>query len=75
MVQLLPLCLMDTRKGRPFKENTHQRRGRNMHTVVSFTADAEFSGKKEEFVSRDANKQRLIRTISDQLASSQHTPK
>ena len=38
-----------------------------MHPVVSFTAETEFSGKKEEFVSRDTNKQRLIRMISDQL--------
>ena len=38
-----------------------------MHPVVSFTAETEFSGKKEEFLSRDTNKQRLIRMISDQL--------
>ena len=62
-------------EGPSIKENTHQRRGRNMYTVVSFTADAELSGNKEEFLSRDANKQILIRTISDQLASSQHTQK
>ena len=49
------------------EDNTHQRRGRNMHPVVSSTAEAEFSGKKEEFLSRDTNKQRLIRMISDQL--------
>ena len=38
-----------------------------MHPVVSFTAETEFSGKKEEFLSRDTNKQRLILMISDQL--------
>ena len=38
-----------------------------MHPVVSFTAETEFSGKKEELLSRDTNKQRLIRKISDQL--------
>ena len=38
-----------------------------MHPVVSFTAATEFSGKKEEFLPRDTNKQRLIRMISDQL--------
>ena len=68
MVQLLPLYLMETRKGGgSIKDNTHQRRGRNMHPVVSFTAETELSGKKEEFVSRNTNKQRLIRMISDQL--------
>ena len=54
-------------EGPSIKNNTHQRRGRNMHPVVRFTAETEFSGKKEVFVSRDTNKQRLIRMISDQL--------
>ena len=49
------------------KYNTHQRRGRNMHSVVNFTAETGFSGKREAFLSRDTNKQRLIRMISDQL--------
>ena len=53
--------------GPSIKDNTHQRRGRNMHPVVSFTAETQFSIKKEEFLSRYTNKQRLIRMISDQL--------
>ena len=35
--------------------------------IVNFTAETEFSGKKEEFLSRDLNKQRLIQLISDAL--------
>ena len=54
-------------EGPSIKDNTHQRRGRNVHHVVSFTAQTELSGKKEEFLSRDTNKQRLIQMISDQL--------
>ena len=53
--------------GPSIKDNTHQRRGRNMHPVVSSTAETELSGKKEEFLPRDTNKQRLMRMISDQL--------
>ena len=40
----------------PIKDGTHQRR---VHTVASFTADSYISGKKEEFLSRDAYKLRL----------------
>ena len=40
-------------EGRSIKDNTHQRRGSNMHPVVSFTAEIELSGKKEEFLSRE----------------------
>ena len=47
--------------------NTHQRRGRNVHHVVSFTAEIELSGKKDELLSRDTNKPILIKMISDQL--------
>ena len=54
-------------EGPSIKHNTHQRRGRNVHHVVSFTAQTELSGKKEEFLSRDTNKQTLIQKISDQL--------
>ena len=39
-----------------------------MHHVVSFTAQTELSGKKEEFLLRDTNKQRLIQMISDQVS-------
>ena len=55
------------KEGSSIKDSTHQRRGRSMHPVVCFTADTEFSGKKEELLSRDTNKQILIRMISDQL--------
>ena len=67
MVNILPLYLMDTRKGHPLKNNINQRRGRNVHHVVSFTAQTEISGKNEEFLSRDTNKQILVQMISDQL--------
>ena len=39
-------------EGPSIKDNTHQRRGRNMHPVVSFTTATEFSGKTEEFWSK-----------------------
>ena len=54
-------------EGPSIQDNTHQRRGRNLHTVVNFTAQTELSGKKEESLSSDTNKQRLIRMISDKL--------
>ena len=54
-------------EGPSIKGNTNQRRGRNVHHVVSFTAQRELSGNKEDFLSRDTNKQRLIQMISDQL--------
>ena len=54
-------------EGPSIKYNTHQRRGRTMHPVVRFAAETELSYKKEEFLSRDTSKQRLIRMISDQL--------
>lgn len=38
-----------------------------MHPIVNFTAETTFSGKKEEFLSRDTNKQKLIWMISDAL--------
>ena len=31
------------------KDDTHHRRGHNIHAVVSFTAETDFSGKTEEF--------------------------
>ena len=54
-------------EGPSIKENTHQRRGRNVYHDVSFTAQTELSGKKEEFLSRYTNNQRLIQMISAQL--------
>jgi len=47
-------------EGPSVKDNTHERRGQNIHPIVSFTVEIEFSGKKEEILSRDVNKQRLI---------------
>ena len=49
------------------KDDTHQRRGYNIHTVVSFTAETDFSGKKEEILSKDTTKQRVIRMIRGEL--------
>ena len=45
------------------KDDTHHRRGHNIHAVVSFTAETDSSGKKEEFLSRDTTKQRVIPMI------------
>jgi len=47
-------------EGPSIKDNTHERRGQNTHSIVSFTAETEFSGKSEEFLSKDVNEQRLI---------------
>ena len=38
-----------------------------MHPVVSFTAETEFSGKKEDFLSRDEKKADMIALISTAL--------
>ncbi len=57
-------------EGPSIKDNTHQRRGHNSHPIVHFIADTEFSGKKDEFMSRDANKQRLIQMITAELRRS-----
>jgi len=55
-------------QGPSIKDNTHQRRvGSKVHPVVSFTSETEFIGKKEEFLSRDTNKQRFINLISAEL--------
>ena len=52
------------------KDNTHHKRGHNIHPIVKFTAETEFTGKKEEFLSRDVNKQRLINMITDKMIES-----
>ena len=49
------------------KNDTHQRRGQNILMVVCFTDDTDVSGKKEEILSRDPNKHRMIPMISDEL--------
>ena len=65
MVRQLLLSLMVARKNNP--DDTHQRRGHTIHPVVSFTSETYLSGKKEELLPRDTNKQRLIPMISDGL--------
>ena len=50
-------------EGPSIKDNTHQRRGKSMHPVVSFTVETEFSGKKDDFLSRDENKADMIALI------------
>jgi len=54
-------------EGPSIKDNTHQRRGKNLHPLVSFTAETEFSGKKEDVLSRDKNKADMIALISTAL--------
>ena len=55
-------------EGPLIKEDTRQRRGHTIHTGFSFTAETlELSSKKEEFLSRDTNKGRLIRMTCDEL--------
>ena len=45
----------------------HQRRGKNVHPVISFTEETVFAGKKDEFLSRGRNKQNIIDLISEKL--------
>ena len=54
-------------EGPSIKDNTHQRRWGNVHPVVSFTPETKFQGKREEFLSRNANKQSPIHLISEEL--------
>ena len=54
-------------EGPSIMDSTHQRRGKSMHPIVSFTAETEFSGKKEDFLSRDENKADMIALISTAL--------
>src|SRR6218665_2835668 len=42
-------------QGPSIKDNTQLTRGQNMYPVISFTADTEFSGKKDEFLSIGRN--------------------
>ena len=48
-------------EGASIKDNTHQRRGQHDHPIINFTADSEFSGKREDFLSRGKNKEGLIK--------------
>ena len=54
-------------EGPSIKDNTHQRRGKNLHPIVSFTAETEFSCKKEDFFTRDKNKADMIALTSTAL--------
>ena len=54
-------------EGPSIKDNMHQRLEKSMHSIVSFTAETEFSGKKEDFLSRDENKADMIALISTAL--------
>jgi len=56
----------------PSKDITHQRRRHTIHPLVSFTAETQFYNKKEEFMSTDSNKQRLIWMVSDELKKRLH---
>ena len=49
------------------KDNTHQRRGKNLHPIISFTAETEYSGKKDDFLSCDKNKADIITLTSTAL--------
>ena len=53
--------------GPSIKDNTHLRRGHSIYPIVSFIAETEFSAKKEEFLSRAVNKQKLLWLVSDAL--------
>ena len=53
--------------GPTIKDNTPQRRGKNVHLVTSFTEETVFARKKDEFLSRDRNKQNMIDLISKKL--------
>ena len=59
-------------EGPSIKDSTHQRRGKNLHPIISFTAETEFSGKKEDFLSRDKNKADMIAVISTALTKRGH---
>jgi len=49
------------------KDNTHQRRGQINRPLISFTAQTEFVGRKDDFLSRSSNKQGLIKLVTDEL--------
>ena len=66
MVQILPLFLMDKRKGHPLK-TTLIKEGDAMCTLLSASLLRQSSQARREFLSRDTNKQRLVQMISDQL--------
>lgn len=54
--------------GPPIKNNTHKRNKQNMHElIVHFVSDVEFECQQEEFLSMESSKQRLIKSISEEM--------
>ena len=53
-------------EGPSIKDNTNQRRGKNLHLLL-VSQQKQFSGKKEDFLSRDKNKADMIALISTAL--------
>ena len=49
------------------KDNIHQRRKTHTSNKVDITDTTQFSGKKEEFLSNDMNKQTFITMIAGRL--------
>lgn len=53
------------------KDNTHKRRGHNNNNPkVNLTATSIFSGKKEDFLAGDSNKQAIVDLIAERLEKS-----
>lgn len=61
--------VFDGYSGEPsIKDNEHQRRQRKAHPIVRFDSNTVFSsGKMEDFLSKDSNKQQMINLISGKL--------
>jgi len=60
--------VFDGHRERPsIKDNTHQTWEKNMNPIVSFTAETQFSGKKEDFLSHHENKADMYALISKGL--------
>lgn len=53
--------------GPSIKDNTHPRSGQNIHPIVRFTAETDYSGRTYENLSRDYNKHGLINLTRDEL--------
>jgi hypothetical protein len=49
------------------RQYTSEMRITRLHTIVSFITETEFSGKKEDFLSRDKKKADMIALISTAL--------
>ena len=53
--------------GPSIKDATHRRRGYDATPTINFTQDTLFTGRKDEFLARSSNKQRLIDLITTEL--------